>query len=168
MTDSLTVREATADDVRAVQHVADAACHAVYDDILGPDVVDDIVANWYAPERLVADDVEPDERPFFVAAIAETVVGYVEGVPDDDEPDVAHLYRIYVHPDHWGEGVGRALLDRLEGAFRDRGSERLRVSVFAENDVGVRFYESVGFGDRRTTTDEQFETERYEYGKRLC
>ncbi|MFD1647412.1 GNAT family N-acetyltransferase [Haloarchaeobius litoreus] len=166
MTGSPTVREATTDDARAVQRVADAACHAVYDDILGPEEVDEVVASWYDPERLVHDDVEPDERPFFVTAVDDDVVGYVEGVPDDED-DVADLYRIYVHPDHWGAGLGRALLDRLERAFRDRGFERLRVSVFAENDVGVRFYESVGFDDRRTTTDERFGTERYVYEKRL-
>ncbi|WP_440988919.1 N-acetyltransferase family protein [Haloarchaeobius baliensis] len=167
MTDPLSVRAATADDARAVQRVADASCHAVYDDILGPDAVDDIVANWYDPERLVADDVEPDERPFFVAAVDGAVVGYVEGVPDADDENVAHLYRIYVHPDHWGDGVGSALLDRLETAFRDRGFDHLCVSVFAENETGVGFYESVGFGERRTTTDEQFETERFEYEKPL-
>ncbi|MFC4408802.1 GNAT family N-acetyltransferase [Haloarchaeobius iranensis] len=165
MHDSLSVRGAGGDDARAVQRVADAACHAVYDDILGPGVVDDIIVNWYDPDRLVADDIEPDARPFLVAAVDDAVVGFVEGVPDDDEADVAHLYRIYVHPDYWGDGVGRALLDRLEAVFRDRGFDRLRVSVFAENDVGVRFYESVGFGDRRTATDEQFDTERYEYEK---
>ncbi|WP_368407843.1 GNAT family N-acetyltransferase [Haloarchaeobius salinus] len=31
------------------------------------------------------------------------VVGYVEGVPDNEAENVAHLYRIYVHPDHWGD-----------------------------------------------------------------
>lgn len=167
MTDSVTRRATADDDAPAVLRVADASCHAAYDDLLGPGRVNEIVANWYDPERLVADDIEPDERPFFVAEVDGEIVGFAEGARDADGENVAHLYRIYVHPDHWGRGVGRALLDRLEAVFRDRGFDRLRVSVFAENDVGVRFYESVGFGDRRTVTDGQFDAERYVFEKTI-
>ncbi|WP_435346217.1 GNAT family N-acetyltransferase [Haloarchaeobius sp. HRN-SO-5] len=167
MADHVTIRETTAADARAVQSVADASRHAAYDAILGVETVDDIVTNWYDPDRVVADDVAPDDRPFFVAVVDDEVVGYVEGVPDGDDPELAHLYRIYVHPDHWGVGVGRNLLDRLETAFSGRGFERLRLSVFAENDVGVQFYESVGFDRVDATRDEQFGVDRYEYAKRL-
>ncbi|WP_267640629.1 GNAT family N-acetyltransferase [Haloarchaeobius amylolyticus] len=165
MSDPVTLRETTEADARAVQRVADAACHAVYDDILGEGVTDDIVRNWYDPERLVADDIEPEGRPFFVAAVDGTVVGFAEGIREDAR--TADLYRIYVHPDHWGDGVGSALLDRLERHFADAGVERLFVSVLADNDVGVAFYESVGFEHVETTTDEQFDVPRAEYVKDL-
>ncbi|WP_439027336.1 GNAT family N-acetyltransferase [Haloarchaeobius sp. DT45] len=165
MSDPVTLHEMTESDAPAVQHVADAACHAVYDDILGQEMADHIVQNWYDPERLVRDDIEPEERPCFVAEADGTVVGFIEGIPGDER--TADLYRIYVHPDYWGEGVGSALLDRLEARFQNEGFERLFVSVLADNEVGVAFYESVGFEHVETTQDEQFEVPRAEYVKDL-
>lgn len=186
MTD-VAVRETTVDDVHDVQRVARAGWHASYDDIVGPERVEETVNSWYDPERLVADDVRNPERPFFVAerrgdraagrrdrtadaatgdATAGDVVGFAEAAAGD-EPGVWQLYRIYVHPEAWGEGVGTALLAEIEAAVRERGAEALRVSVHAENDVGVSFYEARGFDRVRTEPDEAFGGRRHEYAKAL-
>lgn len=58
---------------------------------------------------------------------------------------VATLHRLYVHPDHWGDGLGSRLLAPATADLRERGFDRLRLEVFAENEVGVCFYESRGF-----------------------
>jgi ribosomal protein S18 acetylase RimI-like enzyme len=163
----VTLRPATASDTGAIRAVARASWHAAYDPVLGADRVDDVVDSWYDPERLVTDDVEPDERPLFVADDGGTVVGFAEAVPDDEDDDTAHLYRIYVHPDAWGGGIGGSLLDRIERVLRERGFEWLTLSVMAENDVGVRFYESKGFDRTATTRNERLGIREYEYGKPL-
>lgn len=165
------VRATEADDVTAVQRVARAAWLAAYDDLIDPDQVDETVDSWYDPDRLVADDVCDPERPFFVAertgageeeAEASDVVGFGEAATGD-EPGVWHLYRIYVHPDAWGEGVGTALLERVEAAVHERGGDELRVSVHAGNEVGVDFYEARGFERVATVPDEEFGGDRHEY-----
>lgn len=176
---SLTIREAIATDAPAVQRVARAAWHAVYDDIVGPAEVDETVDSWYDPDRLVADDVAADDRPFLVAerehpsssggqgegggaAAAAGVVGFAEAAAGDD-PGVWQLYRLYVHPDSWGEGIGTALLEGVEAAVAERGVERFRVEVHADNEVGVGFYEARGFERERTLPDEQFGGQRHVY-----
>jgi ribosomal protein S18 acetylase RimI-like enzyme len=161
-----TIRPATASDTGAIRAVARASWHAAYDPVLGADRVDEVVDSWYDPERLATDDVEPDERPFFVADDG-GVVGFAEAVPDDEDGDTAHLYRIYVHPDEWGRGIGGSLLDRIEDVLGNRGFEWLTLSVMAENDVGVRFYESEGFERTATTRNEQLDIREFEYGKPL-
>jgi GNAT superfamily N-acetyltransferase len=184
MTD-VTLRNATATDAGAIKRVARAAWHAAYDDVLGPDAVDETVDAWYDPDRLVADDVRDPDRPFVLAARDGDVVGFAEAAARDrpseganDEPSdesggsvdgapVWHLYRPYVHPTAWGEGVGTALLDRIEDALRRRGVDELRVFVLAANDVCVGFYESRGFDRVATGTEEQFDAARHEYGNRL-
>jgi ribosomal protein S18 acetylase RimI-like enzyme len=179
MTD-VTVRETTVDDVHDVQRVARAGWHAAYDDIFGPERVEETVDSWYDPERLVADDVRDPERPFFVGehrgdrpddagpgdATEGDIVGFAEAAAGD-EPGVWQLYRIYVHPDAWGEGVGTLLLAEIEAAVRERGVEELRVSVHAENDVGVSFYEARGFDRVGTEPDDLFGGRRHEYAKPL-
>ncbi|WP_435359209.1 GNAT family N-acetyltransferase [Haloarchaeobius sp. DFWS5] len=166
MSDDVTLRDATRADAEAIQRVARDSCHAVYDSIFGSDRTTEIVETWYAPETLVSDDIDPDERPFFVAEVDGRVVGFVEGIPDEDG-QTANLYRIYIVPDHWGDGVGGALLDRLESVFAARGFDRLLVSVLADNETGVGFYEAVGFEHVETVRDEQFDVKRAKYAKPL-
>lgn len=157
------IRNAKPDDAEAIQRVARASWHAAYDSILGADAVDEKVDSWYAPEKLVGDDVEPDDRPFFVAVVEGDVVGFTEAVPHPSESRIARLYRIYVHPDHWSRGIGRSLLERVESSLDERGFDRLQVSVLAKNHDAVEFYEAAGFHRTETTYDDQFGGERYEY-----
>ena len=54
---------------------------------------------------------------------------------------------MWVTPDARGAGVGRALLDAVAAWARDRGLERLVLSVTTTNDGARRFYETCGFVD---------------------
>ena len=161
------LRPATEADAEGIRNVARAAWHAAYSSMLEGDRIDRTVESWYAPERLIEDDIAPDERPLFVAVADGTVVGFAEAPPDGDDTGLAHLYRIYVDPDHWGQGIGRALLERIQMTLRERNFERLTVSVHADNEVGVAFYEAAGFERLGTAPDEAFGGERHEYRKRL-
>lgn len=167
MTADPTIRRATEADAAAIQRVARDAWHAAYDDELGADRVEEAVDAWYHPERLVTDDIGDPERPLFVAAAGGTVVGFAELVPDDADGDRCHLYRIYVAPDHWGDGVGRALLGRAETAARERGFAWLELSVMAANDRAVGFYEARGFDRVGTTHDDAMGVRVHEYERRL-
>ena len=164
MTDDSPVRPADADDAAAIQRVARDAWHAAYDPVLDADRIDETVSSWYDPPRLVEDDIEPSDRPLFVAVADGAVVGFAEAVPDDG---LAHLYRIYVAPDHWGGGIGGRLLARTERVLREQGFDRLQLSVLAANEVGVGFYESHGFTRTAETRNDHFGVEEYEYRKRL-
>lgn len=173
MTGNIEIREATAADAQAIQAVARASWHAAYQEILAQETIPEVVDSWYDPERLVRDDIQADSRPVFVAE-RDDVVGFIEGIDDDTVDDGsgkdhggAELYRFYVRPDSWGEGIGTALLERLESRLREMGFSELRLTVFAANDVGVQFYESRGFERVDEERDEQFDRLRYEYVKSL-
>lgn len=135
------LRSAEESDVDAIAGVARAAWHAAYDDVLGPETVDDTVDDWYH-ERELRDAVS---GPCFLVAEAEDVVGFAHAAELVDKQAVAELYRLYVRPEHWGNGVGSTLLDRVEGTLRERGVERLQTVVIAANEVGRSFYEDRGF-----------------------
>ncbi|WP_049921586.1 GNAT family N-acetyltransferase [Halopiger djelfimassiliensis] len=156
------VRQATTDDVWAVHETARESWHAAYDGILGAERVDDVVDEWYAIDDLESSIDEAggrDDAVFLVAGAplreAETGMsgtgcrGFAHVVPWPEDASVGYLVRLYVHPDRWGDGTGTALLERLEtetaGTF-----DRLRLSVLADNEVGISFYESRGF-ERQTT-----------------
>lgn len=143
----VTVRDARPADAEAVM-----AAHVAAIEAGGPDAYDDAqVAAWAErpggadPYREHARD---DDHVFVVAERDGDVVGFGHLVPPDagadagsDRPE-GEVRAVYVHGDHAGEGVGRALLARLEAAARERGLEALSLSA-SLNAVG--FYERHGY-----------------------
>lgn len=147
------IRPARPADARAVASVARRTWHAAYDDVIGPDVVETVVDRWYDPERL---RVEIHDATCFPVAEtdAEGLVGYAHGGRRNGGDAVAELFRLYVHPDRWNEGIGSALLATVHDALCGPSVERLRLAVLAENEVGRRFYARRGYEpvDRTTAT----------------
>lgn len=161
-----TVRPADPDDVPAIRRIGREAWHAAHGDVIGETAVDRQLSEWYDEESLRA-SVTGDGRVFVVAE-TDRVRGFASAVPDP-ENDRWHLARIYVGPDDWGEGIGTAMLDRVETALRERGVDAYELAVMAENDVGVSFYEARGFErtDTRTVELGGVETTEHWYRKGL-
>lgn len=55
------------------------------------------------------------------------------------------VYAIYVHPDHWGEGHGAALLSAAEEALSQSGFQRALLWVLEQNRQARGFYEKRGW-----------------------
>ncbi|WP_436931262.1 N-acetyltransferase family protein [Halosimplex halobium] len=143
MTEDVRYRPANAGDVAGVQRVADDAWHTAYDDILGADVVETMLDEWYEDDAIEA-GVEHEAQDFFVAVVDGEVVGYAHAGPHPPRR-VHQVYRLYVDPDHWREGIGRNLVAEVEQALYDRDVTAYEAEVLAGNDRGVAFYEAVGF-----------------------
>lgn len=173
-----TVRQATIDDIWAVHATARESWHAAYDDFLGPETVDDVVDEWYAISDLessISDASGREDAAFLIVedsdaagdGFAGECRGFAQVVPWPEDASVGYLTQLYVQPDVWGEGVGTALLERLEidlgGAF-----DRLRLAVLADNEVGISFSEAVGFEHVVTReTDLADGLEEHVYERRL-
>jgi GNAT superfamily N-acetyltransferase len=138
-----TVRPARPDEASAIQRLGRASWHAAYDDILGAETVDRTVDDWWATARIESAVVE-EERTFLVAESDGTLVGVADAGPFPEGAGTWGLGRLYVHPAHWGEGVGTELVEAVRARL-PRAAERLRLRVLAANDVGVSFYEGYGF-----------------------
>lgn len=59
--------------------------------------------------------------------------------------DDAELYAVYVHPEHLGQGAGRALLMESIARCSAAGHNRLLLWVLKGNNRARRFYERAGF-----------------------
>ena len=58
---------------------------------------------------------------------------------------VAEIAAIYILPQHWRKGAGRALCDRALAEARGRDYKAVTLWVLASNDDARRFYETMGF-----------------------
>jgi len=65
----------------------------------------------------------------------------------------ARLYSFCVHPEARGTGLGRRLLEALEGEALKRGMQRLTLEVRADNRVAMGLYRRMGFLPRRWLED---------------
>jgi GNAT superfamily N-acetyltransferase len=73
---------------------------------------------------------------------------------------VGELYAIYVHPDHWGSGVGQALIAEAERRLGEAGFAEAILWVLDENPRARRFYEAAGWThDGGTKRDTHLDTE---------
>ena len=132
------VRSATPDDFEAITEVARKTWHATYDE-LEADMIDQTVDNWYT------DDSMPLEAPGTIVLVAEDdseLVGFTHAVAQGDKADIL---RLYVHPEHQGEGVGSVLHEQLMAEIEAYDVDRVRSFDFAFNEASRAFYEGLGF-----------------------
>ena len=139
---SVTVRAATGEDLAAVEAVARDAWYAAYGGFLEPRTVEAGLAEAY-DEAVLSAAVEHDDIEFLVAEADDEVVGFASA--ERTWADEVELHTLYVHPNRWGKGVGSALLSAIEEWTREQGVDRIACGVFAENAVGVGFFEAKGF-----------------------
>ena len=90
----------------------------------------------------------PDFRQGRRAYVARTSVGEVVGVvlagPDPDERTVGHLARLYVDPEHWGQGVGTQLYTVAVADLASRFAEAT-LWVLEANRRARAWYERLGW-----------------------
>jgi GNAT superfamily N-acetyltransferase len=68
---------------------------------------------------------------------------------------VDELYAIYVRPDHWGTGVGQALLDRAEATLAETCDVAV-LTCMVDNTRTRRFYERNGWEPGETVVEPHF------------
>ena len=95
-------------------------------------------------ERWAADAAHGERQAVFVV---EPAAGLVSGVIDEEDPELAHLYAMWVAPEARGTGAGRALVEAVIGWASERGARTLTTSVTEGNAGGTALYAAAGFAD---------------------
>jgi GNAT superfamily N-acetyltransferase len=122
-------------DLQAIERLAGAQFRTVGMDEIAddsPPSLDVLAAYAAAGRSWVAIDGDAGAPP----------VGYaVVDVVDD----CAHVEQVSVRPDHQGQGVGRALLDRVQSWAASAGLDGLTLTTFADVPWNAPLYEHLGF-----------------------
>jgi len=91
------------------------------------------------------------DRPNGVAFVAVAAngrfVGMANGGPAHGHPDSAGVYGMWVAPEARGQGVGRSLLDAVEGWARETGHGLIGLGVTTTNEAAIRLYSAAGYTD---------------------
>lgn len=92
-----------------------------------------------------------DEAVNVLAWHGDRVAGHAMLVPDEEG---AYELAIFVQQDYQRAGIGTRLIRSVLAEGRDRGSERIWLTVERWNEVAIQLYRDVGF---ETTSAESFE-----------
>lgn len=127
------IRPETEDDCDEAAAVHVLAWQRGYRGMLPDELLDTLdVAQWSTRRR--------QRIPDKVSLVAERdgrIVGFVRFGPDREDQSCGEIQAIYVHPDHWGTGVGGRLLRAAMEALPQR---EIRLWVLEENKRALTFY----------------------------
>ncbi len=136
------VRDAGPDDVVAICRFGAAHIRPHYAPLIGGPAADEQVRNWWNETHIgaaVADGL-------VVVADAD---GQLVGVGQRGRRGADHVvYKLYLHPEHRGRGIGPQLIEALTRQL-PVGADRLHIEHFLANERAGAFYERAGFTVQR-------------------
>lgn len=139
----MTIRTAKPEDAEGVRTVAEASWEVDYPEILSSESLTEGLDEWYSLSGIEG-AIERSDSLTLVAERDGSVAGFVHAIWDVDRGE-GHVLRLYVHPDHRGQGIGTDLLETVCGDLFDSGADRVRAMVLEANDLGNEFYSDFGF-----------------------
>ena len=138
----MVIRQAKPDDAFAVESIRTRGWQIAYRHVFPPAKLDALPIDetrWR--QRFV---MPPRGWTTFVAERNGEVIGFASVGPSREDEQHGELYAIYVDPDAWSEGAGRALLERAEAQLAETYDEAT-LWVLSENPRARRFYELSGW-----------------------
>lgn len=136
------VRLGTAADALAIETIRVRGWQVAYRHVLPANELDAMpvdASRWRS--RL---EKPPAGWSTFVVEDGGSVVGFASVGPSRDEHGIGELYAIYVHPEAWSTGAGRALIERAEQQLA-RAYRQATLWVLEDNPRARSFYERAGW-----------------------
>ncbi|MFN8487643.1 MAG: GNAT family N-acetyltransferase [Caldilineaceae bacterium] len=138
---TISYAKAQSTDIAGIQQVAAESWRATYANIFTEEFIRDFLDDAYNAPSL-ARSVQDEQACFVVAKVGEQIIGFGHGGPSSLG---AMLYRLYLLPAYWRQGVGGGLLERVEAWFRENKLAGYSCYVHSQNEIGKAFYQKQGF-----------------------
>jgi ribosomal protein S18 acetylase RimI-like enzyme len=148
--DEVEVRAADPRDAESIARIHIETWQLAYAHVFPPAGLDRLAAGLGGRIQFWRETIESDGNARVVVACERArIIGFASGGPSRDERAAptreGELYAIYVLPETWGIGVGRALNTRLLALLRAQGFEEAVLWVLDDNPRARRFYERAGW-----------------------
>jgi GNAT superfamily N-acetyltransferase len=133
------VRAADVDDAEAIARIHVRSWQVGYRGLMPDKVLDGLdPVDWGERRRAHLARRRPDQGVFVAVDERDVIVGFTMASEGE-------VHAIYVDPDAWGTGAGRALLDAAVSYLTGAGRLPVRLWVLDSKERARRFYERYGF-----------------------
>ncbi|MES2387456.1 MAG: GNAT family N-acetyltransferase [Bacteroidota bacterium] len=139
------IRLAGPGDIPEIRRVARAAFYSTYINIITTDQIEYMQAVSYS-EEMLKHVMEKGLQNFFVAEEPGSgkVLAFTAYGPQEDEPGVYKLHKLYALAEAQGTGLGKALIHRVIAEVKALGGRLLVLNVH-RNNPAYTFYLKTGF-----------------------
>ncbi|KAI4734426.1 acetyltransferase [Aureobasidium sp. EXF-12298] len=145
------IRKATPKDAQAVAELGTHVFTVTFGPSMQPTNLQAYLSETYSISATATEIQNPNKDMLLATSTSDTILGFAlltRGLPDPCIADISkqvQLQRIYLHPEAQGRGVGKLLIQRIEGEARKQGFSNLWLAVYEKNDKAFRIYEKLGF-----------------------
>lgn len=102
-----------------------------------------MLADRYSTEEITR-QIKDNEQTFLLAMEDEKSVAFAAYSPDEKDPDIYRLHKLYLLPATQGKGVGKLLLNAIYDRVLAAGKNILELNVH-RNNPAKSFYDKMGF-----------------------
>jgi GNAT superfamily N-acetyltransferase len=163
----MVVRTARPADAEAIERIRIRGWQVGYRHVFPAEELDAMKVEWARWTQRI--QRPPAGWSTFVAEGWGRTLGFAAIGPSRDERSVGELFAIYVDPDEWSRGAGRALIARAEERLAEEYAEAT-LWVLEDNPRARRFYEAAGWradGGRKAVERLGVSPPEVRYRKRL-
>src|SRR5512136_2512469 len=143
----MNLRRATPDDATAIARLHVDSWRSAYRGVVPDEFLDSMDPDKRA--RRFRESLASGSEETYLAEEKGELLGILTlGACRDADVDHAitgEIWGIYLAPQHWRKGWGRAILQRAEQMLQSRGYQRATLWVLEGNAQARRFYEAMGF-----------------------
>ncbi|RIW37256.1 GNAT family N-acetyltransferase [Bacillus salacetis] len=144
------IRDMAANDIEAVQKVADISWNDTYQGIIPREIQKRFLEAAYGIEMM---NKRLETSSLFVVEVDGGIKGFANFSPVKAEGDI-ELGAIYLLPEIQGRGLGTRLLEK--GIKSIAGIQQIFINVEEENVKGIAFYQKKGFQQLSKFEDDLF------------
>jgi ribosomal protein S18 acetylase RimI-like enzyme len=150
----MTIRKAVLEDIPQIRAVGSASWKATYSGIFPDEFIENALEQWWS-EASFQRSIPAATVCNLVAEQAGRIVGTLLGTVDPREEGQVHLFRLYIHPDHLGQGIGKQLWQAYLQHLAP-GVRRVDLEVEPQNARAIQFYTRLGFEETGNNEAEAF------------
>lgn len=141
------LRKATVEDALTIAHVHIESWRAAYRNIVPDDRLADLDSEYMAEK--FRETIRTGSEDIHIAQESGRIVGML-ALGDSRDADVDNrttreILALYLLPEWWRRGIGRAMWQESERTLKMQGYSRVVLWVIEDNERARRFYDAMGF-----------------------
>ncbi|MFN8375788.1 MAG: GNAT family N-acetyltransferase [Anaerolineae bacterium] len=150
----ITIRKANLEDIPQIRAVGSASWRATYTGIFPDEFIENALAQWWS-EAIFQQSIPHSAACNLVAELDGHIVGTLLGTVNPGEEAQVHLFKLYIHPDYFGQGIGKQLWQTYLQHLAP-GVKRVDLDVEPQNARAIQFYKRLSFQETGINEVEAF------------